>query len=596
MPSTLRTLLSAASVMLVLAACSGDPLAAVPGEAGLEPLAAGAQAGEPIPDRYIVVFRDGVANGRALAAQMVQAAGGQLHFSYEHALNGFAATLPAQAIAGISRNPNVAYVEQDSVVTIVNTSQSNATWGLDRIDQRDLPLDTTYSYGQTGSGVHAYIIDTGILLNHTEFNGRLLTGFDAIDGGGNANDCQGHGTHVAGTVGGAVYGVAKEVSLVPVRVLNCSGSGTTSGVIAGVDWVTQEKKDAPTVPMVANMSLGGGASSALDTAVANSVRAGVVQVVAAGNGNRGGREDDACKYSPAREPLALTISATSSTDTKASWANYGSCVDLFAPGVGITSAWYTGTSDTRTISGTSMAAPHVAGAVALYLSANPAATPAQVEAAIEGNATTNLVQSAGSGSPNLLLYTGNDTAPPPTNAAPTAAFTFSCTDLSCTFTDASSDSDGWIASWHWDFGDSGSSTVQNPNHAYGDASTYLVSLTVTDDDGETASVSTSVSVTAPGGGDTDVTAPTVVTLSTTNTSAGPWTRYDVSWSVADDTALASVVVDALDGTSVVDTVTTSVSGTTASGISSVRNRGQITAIRLTVVDAAGNELSETRPF
>ena len=426
----------------------------VPGVAGLEPLAAGAQAGQPIVDRYIVVFRDGVANGRALAAQMAQAAGGQLHFTYEHALNGFATTLPEQAIAGISRNPNVAYVEQDSVVTIVQTTQAGATWGLDRVDQRELPLDTTYSYTSTGSGVHAYIIDTGILLGHTEFTGRLLPGFDAIDAEGDANDCQGHGTHVAGTVGGTVYGVAKGVSLVPVRVLNCSGSGTTSGVIAGVDWVTANAIK----PAVANMSLGGGASSALDTAVANSVKAGVVQVVAAGNGNRGGREDDAGKYSPAREPLALTISATSNTDTQASWANYGTCVDLFAPGVGITSAWYTGATDTRTISGTSMAAPHVAGAVSLYLSAYPDATPAQVEVAIAGNATVGVVSSAGSGSPNLLLYTGDDTAAPAPNAAPTADFTFSCVDLSCDFTDASSDSDGEIASWSWSFGDGATST------------------------------------------------------------------------------------------------------------------------------------------
>jgi len=581
--------------MLVLAACSGEPLAGTPGDPDLAPTAIAAEAGQPIPDRYIVVFRDGVADGRALAAQMVRGAGGQLHFTYEHALNGFAATLPQQAVAGISRNPNVAYVEQDSVVTIVAT-QNDATWGLDRIDQRELPLDTKYTYNQTGSGVHAYIIDTGILLSHAEFSGRLLTGFDAIDAGGDANDCQGHGTHVAGTVGGTVYGVAKEVSLVPVRVLNCSGSGTTAGVIAGVDWVTQQKQMLvnSNVPMVANMSLGGGASSALDTAVANSVRAGVVQVVAAGNGNRGGREDDACKYSPAREPLALTISATSNTDTKASWANYGTCVDLFAPGVGITSAWHTGNDAIRTISGTSMAAPHVAGAVALYLSVNPSATPAQVEAAIEGNATADAVKSAGSGSPNLLLYTGDGSTTPPPNAAPTAAFTFSCTDLSCAFTDTSSD-DGTIASWSWDFGDDGMSTEQNPSHTFATATTYIVTLTVTDDDDATSSVAKSVSVTSGGSGP-DTLAPTIVAWSTTNTSAGPWTRYDVSWSVADETALARVVVDALNGTSVVDSVTTSVSGTSASGVSSVRNRGPITEIRLTVVDAAGNQVSVTKSF
>ncbi len=593
MPKMLRTLLAATSLALVLAACSGEPMAGAPGAPGVEPLATEAQAGQPIPDRYIVVFRDGVAHGRALAARMVANAGGELHFTYEHAVNGFAATLPAQAIAGISRNPNVAYVEQDAVVTVAQTTQTNATWGLDRIDQRALPLSGTYTYGQTGSGVRAYIIDTGILLSHTEFTNRLLPGFDAIDAGGNANDCQGHGTHVAGTVGGTTYGVAKQVSLVPVRVLDCSGSGTTSGVIAGVDWVTANHVK----PAVANMSLGGGASSTLDTAVANSVKAGVVQVVAAGNGNRGGREDDACKYSPAREPLALTISATSNTDTKASWANYGTCVDLFAPGVGITSAWYTSTTATNTISGTSMAAPHVAGAAALVLSANSGFTPAQVEAALEGDATTGVVNSAGSGSPNLLLYTGDGSTPPPQNAAPTAEFTVSCTDLSCSFTDASSDTDGSIRTWSWGFGDGATSTAQSPSHDYASAGTYTVTLTVTDDAGATGTTSQNVSVASGGDGTADETAPTIASWSTTNTSAGPWTRYDVSWSVSDDIALASVLVEALDASAaVVDAVATSVSGTSASGVTSVRNRGSIAAIRVTVTDAAGNAVNDAMTF
>lgn len=586
MPSMLRTLLAAASLVLVLVACSGEPLAGPTGQPGVEPLTTDAQAGQPIPDRYIVVFRDGVANGRALTTQMVRGAGGELHFSYEHALNGFAATLPAQAIAGISRNPNVAYVEQDSVVTIVGT-QSDATWGLDRIDQRDPDLDGVYSFNATGAGVTAYVIDTGILGDHVDFGGRVRQGFDAIGRRGSGSDCNGHGTHVAGTVGGSEWGVAKEVSLVAVRVLDCRGSGSYSGVIAGIDWVTGDAVG----PSVANMSLGGGYSEAVNDAVATSVAAGVVYAVAAGNDGA-----DACTKSPASTPTALTIAATDSSDTRTSWSNYGSCVDLFAPGAAITSAWHTSTTATNTISGTSMAAPHVAGAAALILSSTPDATPAEVGAALEGSATTGVVNSAGSGSPNLLLYTGDGSTTPPPNASPTADFAVSCTDLSCTFTDASSDGDGWIAGWSWNFGDGGTSNEQNPAHSFESAGTYTVQLTVTDDDGALDSVSKNVSVTSGGSGSADTLAPTIDAWSTTNTSAGPWTRYDVSWSVSDETALASVVVEALDGTTVVNSVTTSVTGTSASGVSSVRHRGPITEIRLTVVDAAGNEASQATSF
>jgi subtilisin family serine protease len=220
--------------------------------------------------------------------------------------------------------------------------------------------------------VKAYVIDTGIRFSHTQFGGRAVTGYDAIDGG-SADDCNGHGTHVAGTIGGSTYGVAKSVQLVGVRVLNCSGSGSTSGVIAGVDWVTGNH--AAGQAAVANMSLGGGASSALDSAVQRSINDGVSYAVAAGNGDFLGRQQNACNYSPARVAAAMTISATDSSDRKASWANYGSCVDWFAPGVSITSAWHSSITATRTISGTSMATPHTAGVAALYLQSNPSASP-----------------------------------------------------------------------------------------------------------------------------------------------------------------------------------------------------------------------------
>ena len=346
-----------------------------------------------IAGRYIVVFKPGTpAAAVSAAAENARGLGGQVDFVYEAALTGFAGSFPERAIAGLSHNPNIEFIEADQVMTI-DTTQSPATWGLDRIDQRNLPLNNTYTYNFTGTGVTAYIVDTGIRFTHNEFGGRATSGFDSVDGG-SADDCHGHGTHVAGTVGGSTYGVAKAVSLVAVRVLNCSGSGSTSGVIAGVDWVTSHH----TSKAVANMSLGGSPSTALDNAVRNSIASGVVYAIAAGNSNR-----NACNFSPARTAEAITVGATTSTDARASYSNKGSCLDLFAPGSSITSAWYTSNTATNTISGTSMATPHVAGVAALYLQSHNA-TPEQVRNAIVGAATANVVGNPGKDSPNLLLY------------------------------------------------------------------------------------------------------------------------------------------------------------------------------------------------
>ena len=360
-------------------------------------------AAEPIAGKYIVVFKDGVRDVPGLARALAAANGGTVRFTYQRALRGFAVDLPDRAAAALARNPNVAYVEQDQVMHAFGT-QTGATWGLDRIDQRALPLSGSYTYTNTGAGVTAYIIDTGIRFDHSEFASalgtRATTGFDAVTSGGSAADCNGHGTHVSGTVGGNTYGVAKSVSLVAVRVLGCSGSGTTSGVVAGIEWVTGHHATSA----VANMSLGGGASTALDNAVRNSIASGVSYAIAAGNGNQGGIAQDACKYSPARVAEAMTIGATDSNDRKASWSNYGNCVDWFAPGVGITSAWYTSNTATNTISGTSMATPHTTGVAALYLQGNPSATPQQVRDALYANTTAGIVTSSKTTN-NRLLFT-----------------------------------------------------------------------------------------------------------------------------------------------------------------------------------------------
>ena len=436
--------------------------------------------GVPIANRYIVLFRDDEqdVDGKANALAIKHA--GKVKHLYKSALKGMALELPDAAAAAVRAEPSVMLVEQDQTMSI-SATQSGATWGIDRIDQRTLPLSTTYVYNADGTGVTVYIIDTGMNLSHTQFTGRASTGYDAVTAGGTAADCNGHGTHVAGTVGGTTYGVAKSVNLVAVRVLDCAGSGTTSGVIAGIDWVTANKR----LPAAANMSLGGGVSAALNTAVKNSVAAGVVYAVAAGND--GG---DACLHSPAAEPTAITVGATDINDGFASFSNRGSCVDINAPGVNITSAWYNTNTATNTISGTSMATPHVAGAAALYLQTNPTATPAQVDAALKTNASTTVVPS---GTTNKLLYMGFITAAPST-APPVANFTASCAGLTCSF-DGTTSTALAGATFSWTFGDATTGAGVTTSHAYAAAGTYSVILTVTDANG-TSSKTSSVTVTS----------------------------------------------------------------------------------------------------
>jgi subtilisin family serine protease len=367
-------------------------------------------AGELIPGQYIVVLRDDLvasASVAATAADMATTYGGELLQTYDAALNGFAIKFSEErstnGVAGLSQDERVELVEQDMTVSlaeeaVIEATQSNAPWGLDRIDQRNLPRNGTFVYNRTGAGVRVYIIDTGIRTSHSQFGGRAKDGLDAVDGSLPAADCNGHGTHVAGTVGGSTYGVAKGVALYAVRVLDCNGSGTNSGVIAGINYVTNQKLATPSIPMVANMSLGGGASSTLDAAIQTSINRGVTYAIAAGNAN-------ACNYSPARVSAAITVGATTSTDYRASYSNWGTCLDIFAPGSSIQSAWYTSNTATATLNGTSMATPHVAGVAALYLQSNPSASPATVGSALINNSTPNVVLSRGTGSPNRLLFT-----------------------------------------------------------------------------------------------------------------------------------------------------------------------------------------------
>ena len=401
---------AAVSAILVVLAASAPAVAAGPVTAG---------NGTQPNSSYIIRYTDGtdvadeIRNSKALGITPSR--------TFTHVFPGYVARLNAAQIAGLEHNPNIASIEMDAPTQLYATAQTGATWGLDRIEQRSLPLDGSYSYANTGA-VKVYVIDTGLLTTHNEIAGRTAAGYTSIADGNGTTDCNGHGTHVAGTIAGTTYGVAKGATIIPVRVLDCAGSGTTSGVIAGLDWAISHHTAG--VPAVANMSLGGGVSSSLDTAVQNLINDGVTVIVAAGNSST-----DACTSSPARVPAAITVAATDSTDVQAYYSNFGSCVDIYAPGSAITSSWYTSNTATNTISGTSMATPHVVGAAALLLAANQSLTPSQVNARLVTNATVGAVISAGVNTPNRLLFTdpNGTVVVAPVATAPSAATSLTAT-------------------------------------------------------------------------------------------------------------------------------------------------------------------------
>ncbi|HEX5436765.1 MAG TPA: S8 family serine peptidase [Gemmatimonadaceae bacterium] len=481
-----------------------------------------------MPGSYIVVFKNGVGDVSPHAQQIVTARGGTLDHVYLHTIKGFSAKLSERAARAIAQNPNVAFIEPDPVITVQGgwtldgDMESSAPWGLDRMDQTSLPLNGTFQYPNTASNVHIYIIDTGIRASHDDFGGRVVSAFDGVHDGYGTSDCYGHGTAVASIAAGSMLGVAKRAKIYSVRIFDCSGQTSGSAVLGAMDWVASHMSK----PAVVNMSWEGGKSAAVDDGVEEMIHAGATVVAAAGN-----YTTSACNLSPAHLSDVLTVGATTKSDSRLSYSDYGSCVSLFAPGSGIPAA-RSNVDDQAWgyFSGTSAATPAVTGLAALYVSAHPSASPSQVRSAIINAADKGKVSSVGSGSPNLLAHvvgssTSTSTSTTPQAApAPSAKFSSSCSDLSCSFKDASSNA----TAWSWNFGDGHTSTSQNPSHAYSSGGSYKVTLTVANSDGVKSTTSSTVSVSAPTTSTPTSSSGTSSTSTSTSTStslSGTWTGH-----------------------------------------------------------------------
>jgi len=458
--------------------------------------------GHIIENQYIVTLAPNITDvlgvndlTTAIRTLLAGIGGGDVLFTYQHALTGMTVQLTDLQASLLGVLPGVLAIEPDRTVTAVAT-QNNATWGLDRVDQPLLPLDNRFQYPDSGGqDVTVYVVDTGLRSTHSDFAGRVSPGQNFVSTGGflfgggsidpaDTEDCNGHGTHVAGTAVGTTWGVAKQANIAPVRVLGCNGSGSNSGVIAGVDWVAGNHRK----PAVANLSLGGTNSTALDTAVRNAINAGVTMVVAAGNDNV-----NACNGSPNRVAEALTVGATTREDRRSSFSNYGACVDLFAPGSDITSAWYQSDTQTASLNGTSMAAPHAAGAAALYLAANPSASPSAVNLALVNDAVTGVIGNAGSQSPNRLLQiTQQDGSG--IDRLPTAAFSADCQGTVCSLDASGSTDDVAVAAWDWTLGDGNVASGEQISHDYGVEGEFTITLTVTDTANQSGSTEQTVTV------------------------------------------------------------------------------------------------------